>query len=308
MKILIIGGTGHIGMFLTPFLVESGHEVIIASSGRTSIPKTKAWSSVQVVKASYRRNDTVWQKVLNNVEAEVVIDILGTDLPTLYNVTRSTCRHLVACGSVWMFGYPKTAPTPDETQSPCQFEGYASRYAEMQNVRKQAARDSVSFTAIMPPNICGPGKIPLDTLGGRDIEVHKILSRGEEIVMPAPGNNLIGPCDAEDIARAFKLAVEQRKRADGEIFNVGSGYALTTRRFIEVYGEIYGQEIPVRWIGWQEYVETMSPGIEHYYHFMVNMCPDISKIREKLGYRPNYTPEETLRRAVQWMRDEKLLS
>jgi len=232
-----------------------------------------------------------------------VIDILGADLVGLYHVTRNDCRHLIACGSVWMFGDPMLVPTPDETQGPCLFEGYARRYAEILEIKKQAAEDGISFTAIMPPNICGPGKIPLDTMGGRDINVHCALSRGEEVLLPSPGSNLIGPCDAEDIAHAFALAVGKRDSASGEIFNVGSAYALTAQRFVEVYGEIHGVSIPIRWVDWQKYVAEVSPDLGAHYHFKVNMCPDIRKIKAKLGYEPKYTPEQTMARAVHWMRE-----
>jgi len=37
------------------------------------------------------------------------------------------------------------------------------------------------------------------------------------------------------------------------------------------------------------------------------MCPDISKLRERLGYRPHHTPEQSLWRAVAWMRQRGLL-
>jgi nucleoside-diphosphate-sugar epimerase len=33
------------------------------------------------------------------------------------------------------------------------------------------------------------------------------------------------------------------------------------------------------------------------------MLPDISKIRARLGYEPHYTPEQTLERAVDWMKN-----
>ena len=34
MKIIVIGGTGHIGTYLVPHLVEAGHEVINVSRGQ----------------------------------------------------------------------------------------------------------------------------------------------------------------------------------------------------------------------------------------------------------------------------------
>ena len=37
------------------------------------------------------------------------------------------------------------------------------------------------------------------------------------------------------------------------------------------------------------------------------MLPDISKARKLLGYEPRYTVKETMRRAVEWMKEQKLL-
>ena len=35
--------------------------------------------------------------------------------------------------------------------------------------------------------------------------------------------------------------------------------------------------------------------------------PGIHKAKNKLGYRPRFTPEEAIERAVAWMRDEGML-
>jgi nucleoside-diphosphate-sugar epimerase len=37
------------------------------------------------------------------------------------------------------------------------------------------------------------------------------------------------------------------------------------------------------------------------------MCPDLTKITTRLGYAPRYTPEETLARAVDWMRQQGMI-
>ena len=85
---------------------------------------------------------------------------------------------------------------------------------------------------------------------------------------------------------------------------MGSAYALTARRFVEVYGEIYGSTIPIEWMSWKTYAEEISPDPGSNYHFRGHMCPDISKIWSALGYTPKHTPEETMARAVDWMRTE----
>jgi nucleoside-diphosphate-sugar epimerase len=127
------------------------------------------------------------------------------------------------------------------------------------------------------------------------------------VYLPDGPEPLIGPCDAEDIAQLFFLAIENREKSAGEIFNVGSAYALTGTAFIQAYADIYGVEIPVEKVSWEKYITDINPDKVAWWHFYAPMVPDISKARKLLGYEPQYTPEETLRRAVDWMKTEGLL-
>ncbi|HOM80201.1 MAG: NAD(P)-dependent oxidoreductase [Armatimonadetes bacterium] len=305
MQVCVIGGTGHIGKNLVQMLLGEGYAVTVITTGRTPIPA--GWESVNVIQSAYRRGDAEWAAFLRDLAPEVLVDILGADVPGIYEAVKPSCQHLVVCGSLWMFGEPRVVPTPEETQNPCGFEGYARRYEEMLATRERAQADGIAFSAVMPPNICGPGKIPLDGHGGRSIEVHRSHQRGEPVTLPEPGQTLIGPCDAWDVAQGFFLSIQNREAAAGEIFNVGSAYALTARQFIEVYAGIYGVEIPIEWVSWEEYATRVSPNPGANYHFKGHMCPDLTKIRTKLGYVPRYTPEETMERAVAWMRAEGML-
>ncbi len=307
MKIFVIGGTGHIGRFLIPRLVEDGHTVTVVTRGHTPMPEGTAWDRVIFKTGSYPTDEKSWIGLTSGEKSEVFIDILGADLPGLYHAVKNRTRHIIACGSVWVLGTPKTVPVPEETQGPCRFEGYRKRYEELLAVKESAKKDRVPFTAILPPNICGPGKIPLDCRGGRSIEVHKAHKRGEPVCLPEGGNNLVGPCDASDVAQGFRRAVRKPEAAAGEIFNVGSAYALTATRFVETYGEIYGVKIPVEYVGAAEFQIKILPDDGASYHFLAHMCPDITKIREKLDYVPEYTPEKTMARAIAWMHEEKLL-
>jgi len=308
MKVCVIGGSGHIGRHLVPMLVGDGCDVTIVTSGRTPIPSSGVWAKVAALTCDYRQGNLQWPECIRAIAAEVVIDIPGTDVPTTYLAARPACEHFVACGSVWMFGEPKVVPTPEETQSPCPFLGYAIRYRELLETLARAQADGVAFTAIMPPNICGPGKIPLDGRGGRSLEAHAAHRRGEPVPLPEPGQTLIGPCDAEDVAQGFFLAVQKRPAAAGHIFNVGSRYALTVVQFVETYGRIYGVAIPIEWHSWQEFATAISPDPGANFHFRAHMCPDLTKITTRLGYAPRYTPEQTMARAVEWMQREGMLA
>ena len=305
MKTLVIGGTGHVGRFLVPLLEEAGVETVVVTRGVNPLPRIPKWGKVRAI-AGDSSTAAGLRPLLLAERPDAVIDIPGT-AGAVAAACHGLAAHLVAVGSVWMFGEPCVVPTPELTQGPCQFASYARRYAELRELLHNSSADGLAVTAIMPPNICGPGKIPLDCLGGRDLELHRGYSRGAEVVLPDGADALVGPCDAEDIAQCIRCAVLRRDQAAGQMFNVGSASALTWPEIVAAYAEIYGTALPIRRVSWSDYVAHISPGIGHWWHMKAHMCPDIGKARHLLGYQPRYTPRETLARAVDWMRHEKLL-
>jgi nucleoside-diphosphate-sugar epimerase len=307
VKVCIIGGTGHIGSFLVPQLVKDAHEVTVVTRGARPQATAAAWRKVTFVKSDYKRGEKAFFAGVADLGAEVVIDILGKDLPGLYEAVKPRARHLIACGSVWMLGPPRVVPTPPETQNPCPFEWYATRWKELLATKERAKRDGLAFTAVLPPNICGPGKVPLEARGGRDVQVHLSHSRGEPVYLPENCNTLIAPSDASDVAKVFTLAALNRDAASDEIFNACAPYALTAPRFIEAYGEIYGTRIPIEYVSGEKFYGEILPDEGANYHFRAHMAPDISKTRAKLGYEPEFTSEESMSRAVAWMHEQKLI-
>ncbi|HEY3416343.1 MAG TPA: NAD(P)-dependent oxidoreductase [Armatimonadota bacterium] len=309
MKTLVIGGTGQSGRCLVQMLQADGQEVVVVTSGRMPVPAEFDARRVRCVTLSYTEalQDGSFLALLQQERPDALVDIIQGDSPAIYDACRKAgIAQIVVCGSVWMFGCPKVVPTPAEPQTECPFPGYKSRYAAMRAVLAQATADGVAFTGIMPPHICGPGRIPLDGSGGRSLEVHRAHRRGEEVILPEPGTTLFGPCDAEDVAQGYFLAVKRPESA-GEIFNVGSAYSLTIERFIQTYAAIYGTPIPLRYVSPEHYAREVSPDQGANFHFLQHMCPDISHTALRLGYAPRYTPEQTLERGVRWMFDQGLL-
>lgn len=309
IKTLIIGGTGHIGRFLVRQLLDEGHHVTIVSSGRTAFDEGAAGrADFAAMPYDEMLADGRFDALLAEKKPDAVVDILQRDAPGMQRACETAeVGHLVFCGSLWMLGRPKIVPTPEFRQTECPFNGYRQRYEQLNEALGKSRADGLAVSAVLPPNICGPGKVPLEGMGGRSIEVHREHQQGKEVTLPFPGTNLIGPCDAWDVARGFACVLRNREASAGEAFNVGSAYALTSEQFINTYAAIHGTKIPIRTVGPETYIRDVSPHIGAHYHFTEHMCPDISKISERLGYRPAYTPEETMARAVAWMKDVKLL-
>lgn len=303
MKILVVGGTGHVGTFLVPMLVEKGHEVYVGTRGTTPLQSASAFSGAKFIKVD--ANDENCLAGLKEYGFDTVVDFPGMAFK-IWNALKNDISHLVACGSLWMFGYPKVVPTPEISQNEILFDVYDRRYKEMLIMQSESGKFKAVFSAVMPPNICGPGKTPIDQFGGRSVDAHKSMKRGDKVYLPDGAEALIGPCDAEDLATLFALVCEKREKAKGEMFNGGAAYSLTATEFIKAYGKIYGKELPIEYVSWKKYKSEINPDFGSWWHFYAHMLPDISKAR-KLGYEPKYTPEQTMKRAVEWMEENNLL-
>ena len=60
MFVIIIGGTGHVGTYLVPRLIEAGHEVIAVSrQERSTYQSNPAWNIVQQVQINQRKRETL---------------------------------------------------------------------------------------------------------------------------------------------------------------------------------------------------------------------------------------------------------
>lgn len=304
MKILVVGGTGHVGTFLVPQLVESGHDVYVGTRGTTPMQSDKAFQGAKFIKVDASDENSL--ESLKEYGFDTVVDFPGMAF-NLWNALKDSISHLVACGSLWMFGYPKLLPTPEVSQNEIMFDVYDKRYKEMLVMLAESGKYKAVFSAVMPPNICGPGKTPIDQFGGRSLSAHKAMKAGEKVYLPNGPEALIGPCDAEDLATLFRLVCENREKSAGELFNGGSAYSLTATEFIKAYGTIYGKEIPIEYLSWDKYKGEINPDLGSWWHFYAHMLPDISKARNLLGYTPKYTPEQTMARAVEWMEQNGLL-
>ena len=109
MRIVVIGGSGHIGTFLVPRLVRAGHEVVNISRGaRTAYTAAPEWQQVRAVLADRQQEDrdgTFGDRVAG-LRADVVVDLICFTLESataLVGRLRGETGHLLHCGSIWRY-------------------------------------------------------------------------------------------------------------------------------------------------------------------------------------------------------------
>ena len=250
MRIVVIGGSGHVGSFLIPRLVRAGHEVVNLTRGAsTPYVDDEAWSEVEQIPVDRAAEDAAgtFAKRVAALEADVVIDMIcftRDSAVALVEALRGRSQHLVHCGTIWRYGKSLKQPMREDDPSP-PFGEYGTRKAAIAEFLAAESRSGgLRTTVLQPGHISGPGWPPIGPLGNLDPAVWYALSAGEEIAVPGLGAELMHHVHADDVAQGFQLAVEHRDAAAGESFNVVAPSALTARGFLEIAAGWFGQTLP----------------------------------------------------------------
>jgi len=133
MRIVVIGGTGHIGTFLVPRLVTAGHEVTVITRGhRQPYQPHSAWKEVRRVEIDRRaaERDGKFGPAIRDLHPEVVMDMLCFDVPSaqqLVEALEGEIQLLAHCGTIWVHGYGVQVPvSEDQPRNPWRLTAGAS--------------------------------------------------------------------------------------------------------------------------------------------------------------------------------------
>ncbi|MEV7869983.1 NAD(P)-dependent oxidoreductase [Streptomyces sp. NPDC088124] len=315
MRIVVIGGSGHIGTFLIPRLTRAGHEVVNISRGsRTAYSESPEWQHVQQVVADREREDAegVFGDTVARLRPDVVIDLVCFTLKSaeaLVARLRGEVGHLLHCGSLWRYGPSQKLPIAEEagTEPFGEYGIQKDRIARM--LKHETASGGLLTTSLHPGHIVGPGWYPIGPLGNFDPAVWAVLSAGRPLQIPGSGAELMHHVHADDVAQAFERAIEHRDAAAGEDFNVVAPTALNVRGYAQIAAGWFGQTASLEPVTWEEFRKTTTP--EHaeksWDHLYRSHCLTIEKAKTLLGYSPSYEPEAAVLESVRWLIDHDQL-
>jgi nucleoside-diphosphate-sugar epimerase len=309
MRIVVIGGTGHIGTYLVPRLVTAGHQVIVVSRGqRQPYQPHPAWEQVRRVEIDRPSADCAgtFGGAIRDLHPEVVMDMLCFDLPSarqLVEALRGEIQLLAHCGTIWVHGYGVQVPvTEEQPRNP--LEAYGRGKCEIEAYLLNEARSrGFPATVLHPGHIVGPGWAPVAPTACHDPQAFARLARGEELALPNLGLETLHHVHADDVAQAFENALTHWSQAAGESFFVVSPAALTLRGFAEAAAGWFGKEAHLRFLPVEAWKGTLSkefvePAMAHLSH---SSNHSIAKAGRLLEYQPHYTSLEAVRESVFWM-------
>jgi nucleoside-diphosphate-sugar epimerase len=314
MRIAVIGGTGHIGSYLVPELVQAGHQVVVLSRGeRTPYRASSAWNRVERVQVDRDAEDAAgtFGERVRALGADAVVDLIcftEESARQLGEALRGQVRHLLHCGTIWVHGPSALVPTPEEAVT-VPFGEYGIAKAAIERYLL-GGDGGLPATVIRPGHITGPGWAPINPAGHLDLGVFETLANGNELVLPNLGLETVQHVHAADVAGVFLAALANRSVAVGESFHAVSGGAMTLRGYAEGVARWFGQEPRLSFLPWEEWRKTVSDRdaaitLDHLSH---SPHCSMEKSARLLGFRPSYSALAATLDAVAWLVDNGKLT
>lgn len=310
MRVVVIGGTGHIGTYLIPRLVENGYEVLSVTRGKSGPYKMSGiWRWVQpvIMDREEEEQQNTYGKKLAALKPDIVVDLLTyhpENLANIANALDGKIEQYVFCSSIWAHGAASVVPAPEELpRHP--FGAYGIGKAGCEAYLHEAYRKHrFPETVIMPGHITGPGWNFINPCGNLDPMVFQRIGRGETIYLPNFGMETLHNVHADDVAQVFMNAILYRNRALGESFHAAAPTAITMRGIAEKMFMWFGQEPNIEYLPWKEWCErTADKGFiastENHVRHSDNYS--IAKAKALLNYQPRYTIFQAMCEGVESM-------
>lgn len=307
MRVAVIGGTGHIGTYLVPQLVEAGHHVVsISRSLREPYTPHPAWNFVERVTVDRIAEEQTsnFGSTVRSLQADAAIDLTCYTLESarhLVEALRGEVQHFLHCGTIWIHGTACEVPTTEE-QSREPISDYGRRKLAIEEyLLNESRRHGFPATVLHPGHLVGVGWTPLNPAANFNPGVFSALAEGRELALPNLGMETLNHVHADDVAQAFVKAMSSWSVSVGESFHVVSSAAVTLRGYAEAVAGWFGKSAQLRFLPWEEWKQTVTEKEASITWDHIARSPNcsIAKAQRLLGYQPRYRPLEAIRESLQ---------
>ena len=306
MRVVVIGGTGHIGTYLVPRLVALGCEVVsVSRQQREPYQAHGAWKCVRHVTLDRAEAEAAGEfgKEIVALEPDVVVDLIcftPEGNRQLVEALRERVQGFLHCGTIWVHGHGTEMPTT-EAAARRPFGDYGMNKSAIEaDLLNEARRHGFPATVLHPGHIVGPGWTPLNPAGNFNPEVFAKLARGDELKLPNFGLETVHHVHADDVAQGFEKAITNWSGTVGESFHLVSPAAVTLRGYAEAVAGWFGRDAQLEFLPFERWRETVSEEDAQatWEHIARSPNCSIDKARRALGYSPRYSSLQAVRESL----------
>lgn len=275
MKILIVGGTGHVSGAVARAALGKGHEVWAITRGQRPIGEglhsliadRHDHSAMEEVVAG---QDIVW---------DLVVDCICFDLPDIrqdIELFRRCAKQFVFVSTDFVYDPGRRRfPQPEEAGSWAGADGTTS-YGQKKRLCEEALINGdtgdMAWTVVRPCHIYGStselGCLPLH---GRDPKLIHNLRRGEAVQLVGGGHFLQQPILADDLAETI-VSIAGNSDASGKIFNTAGPDVIESRQYYQIVADVLGAELTVEEIPVGQYLAEHPEKAPFLCHRIYDRC------------------------------------
>ncbi|MGP0024285.1 MAG: NAD-dependent epimerase/dehydratase family protein [Streptosporangiaceae bacterium] len=309
-RFLVTGGAGTIGSTIVDQLVAAGAgEVVVLDNlvrGRIeNLAEALASGPVRLVEGDIRDRDTVRSLTqgmdvvfhqaairINQcaVEPRLALEVLvdGT-----YEVVEAAAdagvRKVVAASSASVYGLAEEFPTREDHHPYANDTLYgAAKTFNEGLLRSFRSMRGLDYVVLRYFNVYGPRMDAFGVYTEVLIRWMERIAAGQAPLILGDGLQTMDFVFTEDIARANLLAAASD--ATDEVFNIGSSAEVSLLQLAELLQRVMGSELPLEF------------GPARAVNGVTRRLADTTRAREVLGWKPEVSLEDGLRRLVTWWR------
>lgn len=308
MKILVIGGAGITGTPIVHGLLKRGCEVTILHRGTRTVDLP---ATVKRIHADPYAKESIGP-ALEGKHFDAAIATYGRLRYVAQALPGHTTRMISVGGAAPIYkGWGEmTAANPWETTTATPLflsEDHKLATEETDDKFSQAVRKTESdvmalhqqgllnVTHFRYPLVYGTNNIcPAEWC-----LIRRAREKRRPLIMPAGGLTLVSRGFADNIAHAILLAVENPSASAGQIYNIADETLLHNHQWVSMVSDMLGHRfdtVDIPFASLPAGFRCTPPQLLYRHHCV----PDISKVKQQLGYRDVVPVEEALQRTVSY--------
>ncbi len=308
---LITGGAGFIGSNLCEAILSMGHRVRVLDNLSTGYAENIAGfqsnPKFEFIEGDIRDAD-ICNHVCDSVDY-VLHHAAGVSVPesiekpvdyTLTNImgtvnmmeaaAKNSVKKFVYASSSAVYGDDETMPKREEIVGNRLSTYAVTKFAAEEYAHQYTMHYGLDCYGMRYFNVYGRRQDPNGAYAAVIPKFIECLLRDEPPTIHGDGEQSRDFVYVEDVVQANLLACVAPHEAAGEAYNVAAGKRSSLNEMYAVLSELFGKDLkPI-------YGPERKGDIRH-------SGADISKIREKLGYSPEYDFEKGIKEAIQWYKE-----
>ncbi len=311
-RVLVTGGAGFVGSYVTDLLLQEGaKEIVIVDNflrgSMRNLEQAMPSGKVRVLEQDIR-DAAALDRAFEAIDfcfhlaalritrcAEYPKEALEVMIDGTYHVIDCCVKHgvkkLVAASSASIYGMADVFPT-SESHHP-----YNNRtlYGALKTANEQMYRAfndmyGLNYAAMRYFNVYGPR---MDTHGKYTevlIRWYKMIREGQSPQIYGDGSQTMDFVHVADVARATVLAL--KSDVSDEVFNVASGQEVSLRQLCEALLAVMASPVVPNFVP----MPVQRKKVE-----VVRRLADVSKARKMIGFESQIGLDQGLKNLVQWL-------